>query len=71
MVLEADRFACAIAIEADGFIPEDNYLHLEPGEPRRLFLRAEVPGRPLRGSVSALNGPGAVSIAQTEALSAH
>jgi beta-mannosidase len=61
--LVVDRFAHAVAVEAEGFVPDDNYLHLEPGEPRRLVLRAEVPDRPLRGSVSALNGPGAVPIA--------
>jgi hypothetical protein len=63
LILAADRFAHAVAVEAEGFVPDDNYLHLEPGEPRRLVLRAEVPYRPLRGSVSALNGEGAVPIA--------
>ncbi len=36
LVLKVDRFAHAVAIEAEGFVPDDNYLHLEPGEPRRL-----------------------------------
>jgi beta-mannosidase len=66
LVLEADRFAHAVAVEAEGFTPDDNYLHLEPGEPRRLVLRAEDPDRPLRGSVSALNGPGPVPIGCAE-----
>jgi beta-mannosidase len=60
--LEADRFAHAVAIEAEGFVPDDSYLHLEPGEPRRLVLRAEVAGRRLRGRVSALNGSSPVAI---------
>ena len=59
----AEHVIQARPVEAEGFVPDDNYLHLEPGEPRRLVLRAEVPARPLRGSVSALNGPGAVPIA--------
>jgi beta-mannosidase len=63
LVLGTDRFAHAVAVEAEGFVPDDNYVHLEPGEPRRLVLRAEVPDRPLSGSVSALNGPGTVPIA--------
>jgi beta-mannosidase len=67
LVLAADRFAHAVAVEAEGFVPDDNYLHLEPGEPRRLVLRAEEPDRPLHGSVSALNGQGAVPIARAAA----
>ena len=66
LVLEADRFAHAVAVDAEGFTPDDNYLHLEPGEPRRLVLRADDPDRPLRGNVSALNGPGPVPIGCAE-----
>jgi beta-mannosidase len=62
LVVEADRFAHAVAVEADGFVPDDNYLHLEPRRPRRLVLRAEGRGRWLSGSVSALNGVGSVHI---------
>jgi beta-mannosidase len=62
VTLEVDRFAHAVAVEADGFVPDDNFLHIEPGEPRRVFLRAQVPGQPLRGTVSALNGAGPVVI---------
>ena len=51
LVLQVDRFAHAVAVEAEGFVPDDNFLHLEPGEPRRLVLSAEVPGQPLRASV--------------------
>jgi beta-mannosidase len=61
--LMVDRFAHAVAVEAEGFVPEDNYFHLEPGDPRRIVLRAEVPGRPLRGRVSALNGTASISLA--------
>jgi len=43
-------------------VAEDNYLHLEPGEPRRLALYGDTPGQPLRVSVSALNGTVPVSL---------
>ena len=72
--LKVDRFAHAVAIEAEGFLPNDNYFHLEPGESRRLVLRAEVPGQPLRGTVSALNGAAPVwfvPIAHAELLNAE
>jgi beta-mannosidase len=64
--LKVDRFAHAVAIEADGFVPDDNYFHLEPGESRRVLLRAEIPGQPLRGCVSALNGAGSVWLVPIE-----
>lgn len=62
LVVEADRFAHAVAIEAEGFLPDDNYFHVEPGERRRVELRAEKVDQPLRGRVSALNSPGPVPI---------
>jgi beta-mannosidase len=61
--LKVDRFAHAVAIDAEGFVPEDNYFHLEPGDPRRIVLRAEASGRPLRGRVSAMNGTASISLA--------
>ena len=71
LLLTAERFAHAVAVEAEGFIPDDSYVHLEPGEPRRVVLRAEAADRPLRGSVSALNGSGPVPIACVEAPGAN
>ena len=62
ITLETDRFAHAVAIEAAGFVPDDNFFHLEPGEPKRLFLRAESAGQPLHGCVVAVNGTGPVPI---------
>jgi beta-mannosidase len=56
VTVEAARFAHAVAIDAAGFLPDDNFFHIEPGEPRQVFLRAEIPGRALQGSVTALNG---------------
>jgi beta-mannosidase len=70
ITLEVDRFAHAVAIEAEGFVPDDNFMHIEPGEPRRVILNAEKPGQALHGSVVALNGGAPVpilSVVQTEA----
>lgn len=57
LTLESRRVAVAVAIEAEGFLPEDDYLHLPPGEERRVRLRPRIPGaaRP-SGFVEALNG---------------
>jgi beta-mannosidase len=63
ITVEADRFAHAVSIEAEGFVPDDNFFHLEPNEPRRLVLRAEIPGLALRASVSALNRARPVHVA--------
>ena len=41
VTLEVDRFAHAVAIEADGFVSDDNFLHIEPDAPRRVFLGAQ------------------------------
>jgi beta-mannosidase len=64
IALTVERFAYAVAIEAKGFLADDNYFHLEPGELKRVFLEAEVPGQPLRGSVSALNGTTPIPLVQ-------
>ena len=71
VLVEADRFAHAVAVEADGFVPDDNYLHLEPRRPRRVVLRPDRPGRVLSGSVSALNGVGSVPIVCVERADVH
>ena len=70
LVVEADRFAHAVMVDAPGFVPDDNYLHLEPRRPRRLVLRAEGRGRLLSGRVSALNAVGSVTIVCGEARNA-
>jgi beta-mannosidase len=56
VTLSTNRFACAVAIDAEGFVADDNYIHLEPGRPRRLLMRAEGPARRFSAIVSALNG---------------
>jgi beta-mannosidase len=56
LVLGTERFAHGVAIDIDGFRPDDNYFHLEPGETRRVGLRATARGAIPRGHVTALNG---------------
>jgi beta-mannosidase len=56
LVLATERFAHAVAIDVEGFVPDDNYLNLEPGETRTVGLRAITTGMVPRGRVSALNG---------------
>jgi beta-mannosidase len=62
LVLATGRFAHAVAIDVDGFVPDDNYLNLEPGETRTVGLRAIASGLVPRGLVSVLNGGDKVRI---------
>ena len=55
VVLGTERFAFAVAIDVKGYLPDDNYLHLEPGETRRVSLRATARDTLPQGRVSALN----------------
>ena len=71
VVLQTERFAHAVAIDVEGHFPDDNYLHLEPGETRRVRLRTTTRGALPRGSVSALNGRGSAPIVVAEAVNAH
>ncbi len=51
--LEADRLAQSVAIEADGFLPSDNWFHLAPAEAKtvRLVPDADTVGRKPSGEV--------------------
>jgi beta-mannosidase len=71
LVLQTDRFAHAVAIDVEGHFPDDNYLHLEPGETRRVRLRTTTRGAVPRGAVSALNGRGSAPIVLLEAVNAR
>jgi beta-mannosidase len=62
ITLEAERFAHAVSVESDGFIPDDNFVNIEPGQPRRLVLRAETADHAFQATVCALNGTGPVLI---------
>jgi beta-mannosidase len=71
VVLESDRFAHAVSIDADGWIADDNYLHLEPGDARRVRLRCVDRTGTCRGVVSALNSGARVPIDVVEAVHAR
>jgi beta-mannosidase len=58
LVLDADRFLDTVLIDLEDWLPEDNYLYLEPGESRR------VPLRPLRSAVAPRGGVTAVTLAR-------
>jgi beta-mannosidase len=63
------RFALAIAIAVEGFLPDDNYFHLSPGAEKTVTLvRRSGQGRP-QGWVSALNGRSPVRLALSPATS--
>jgi beta-mannosidase len=72
VVLGASRFAHAVAIDIDGFVPDDNYFCLEPGEQRRVSLiasdRAAV--RIPEGRVTALNSPRPCPVVSHEVVDA-
>jgi beta-mannosidase len=71
LALETTRFAYAVEIDLDLFVPDDNYLHLEPGETRRVGLRPATPGAlpaEKRGRVSALNSQRGVTITVAETV---
>ena len=63
LILDARRFASAVAIDVEGWLPADNYLDVEPGRGRRIALRPIGGGAAMpRGEVRALNGRSPVSI---------
>jgi beta-mannosidase len=70
LVLDTERFAHAVAIDIDGWIPDDNYLHIEPGETRRVGLRPTTSGAAPHGTVLALNGRSAVPTLAAKAVNA-
>ena len=63
LTLTSGKFVYSAVVDAEGFVAEDNYFHLVPGEPKsiRLQPRGETPLRP-RGFVEALNLRTAVRI---------
>src|SRR5207237_10708666 len=71
LVLETAKFAFAVAIDVDGWIADDNYVHVEPESPKRISLRPARPGAVLRGRVAALNGCSSVPMVITEPVDAR
>jgi len=56
LTLLGDRFAQSVAIDVNGFRPDDNWFHLAPGAARKVNLESTTPGAatPI-GTVSSLN----------------
>ena len=71
LLVETLKFAHAVAIDVEGWIPGDNYFHVEPGEPRTISLQSTHRGAALRGRVAALNGRSPIPLAVTEPVDAH
>ena len=62
--LEADAFLHTVRLHAKGFLPDDNYFHLPPGQPRKVRLRASTPiASGIRVDLQALNFEGTKTIA--------
>ncbi|MGH7284546.1 MAG: glycosyl hydrolase 2 galactose-binding domain-containing protein, partial [Polyangiaceae bacterium] len=55
LTVRTRSFAQAVAIDAPGHRPDDDFFHLAPGGERTVMLRSASPGSELRGSVQALN----------------
>jgi beta-mannosidase len=68
LVLDADRFVQAVTIDVQDFVPADNYLHLEPGEPVRVPLRPLSPGAAPRGVVRAVTSSDSVAVTFAQPL---
>jgi hypothetical protein len=62
--LQTDRFAYAVVIDFPDFSPHENYLNVEPGPGRSIGLTAHARGATPRGTVSALNGRAATTVAE-------
>ncbi len=65
LTLRSRRLALAVAIDARGFDRDDDFVHVPPGDPRTVTLRATSVGggaRRFDASVEALNGNGPVRV---------
>jgi beta-mannosidase len=62
LVLRARRFAQSIAIDVEGFEPDDAYFHLAPGEERTVRLRRASGSGPPRGTAQPLNAEVATKV---------
>ena len=65
LTLSAERFAQSVSIEADGFLPDDDFFHLAPGDARVVRLRGDGTRRECAASVQALNAHAAVRATAT------
>jgi beta-mannosidase len=65
VIVRTRRFAQSIAIEADGFVADEAYFHLAPGDERTLRLRRAGAATSLRGRLQPLNAHSATKIVVT------
>jgi beta-mannosidase len=73
LVLGSNRFVHAVRIEIRGFLPDDNYLCLEPGQPRRVSLKRVADPRSARipeGCVTALTSCAPLPVVAPEVVDA-
>jgi beta-mannosidase len=57
VTLRADRFLQAVAIECEGYRPDDNYFHVAPGRAKRVRFTPEAAQRPSHAWFAPLNAP--------------
>lgn len=53
--VQTTKYAQSVVISAAGFLPDDNYFHLEPHGKRAIALRPRQPAGKLRGTLTAIN----------------
>ena len=63
LTVRTRRFAQSVAIDCEGFAPEDAFFHLAPGDARVVRLSRKSNGAVLKGSVKALNSEATARIA--------
>ena len=63
LVVRTRRFAQSIAIDVEGFEPDDAYFHLAPGEERTVRLRRVSGSGAPRGTLQPLNAEAATKLA--------
>ncbi len=55
LLVTTDRFAQCVTVDVRGYLPVDDFFHLEPAAERWIELRPIGSDAPIRGSVGALN----------------
>lgn len=62
LTLRSETIATAVAIQVDGFRPDDNYFHLQPATDRIVTIRPSGAPTRFRGYVTPLNAAGSTRI---------
>ena len=53
--VSTEQFAQTVVLELDNAVPSDNFFHLAPHGTKMVWVDAMTPGRPVTGTVSAMN----------------